>query len=431
MNIAVIGTGYVGLVTSACFAKLGHTVIGADNDPSKIQKLKNLQMPIYEPGLEEIIKENFAQGRISFTSSVSEAIKKSTIIFICVGTPPLEDGGADLSAVEKVARLVAEEMTEYKLVIDKSTVPVHTGEWVKKTIETYNKKKVEFDVASNPEFLREGTAIHDFLNPDRIVIGADSEKAKKLLLELYKDIEAVKVVTDMNTSELIKHASNSFLAMKISFANALSRICEKANADVNKIADGMGYDKRIGRAFLNAGPGFGGFCFPKDVSAFIHIADKLGYDFHLLKSVEKTNEEQKRFIIKKVEDALWVLNGKTLAVLGLAFKPNTDDIRFSPAMDIVSELLKKGVKINAYDPEAMENAKKVIENINYCNDAYGTMIDADALLILTDWEDFKNLELDKVKKLLKAPVFIDARNLYDPAAMKKAGFTYRSVGRPV
>lgn len=430
MNIAVVGTGYVGLVTSACFAKLGHTVIGADNDPSKIEKLNKLQMPIYEPGLEELIKESVKHGRITFTSNVPEAIKKSSIIFICVGTPPLPDGGADLSAVEKVARVVAEEMTEYKLVIDKSTVPVHTGEWVKKTIQTYNKHKVEFDVASNPEFLREGTAIHDFMNPDRIVIGVDSEKARTQLLELYKDIDAVKVVTDINTSELIKHASNSFLAMKISFANALSRICEKANADVTKIAEGMGYDKRIGRAFLNAGPGFGGFCFPKDVSAFIHIADKLGYDFHLLKSVEKTNEEQKQFIIKKVEEALWVLNGKTLAVLGLAFKPNTDDIRFSPAMDIVTELIKKGVKINAYDPEAMENAKKVLTEIKYSQDPYGTMAGADGLLILTDWEDFKNLDLEKIKKLLKAPVIVDARNLYDPKKMKEMGFAYKSVGRP-
>ena len=430
MNIAVVGTGYVGLVTSACFAKLGHTVIGADNDPSKIEKLNKLQMPIYEPGLEELVKENVKHGRITFTSSVAEAIKKSTVIFICVGTPPLADGGADLSAVEKVARLVAEEMTDYKLVIDKSTVPVHTGEWVKKTIQTYNKHKVEFDVASNPEFLREGTAIHDFMNPDRIVIGADSEKAKSLLLELYKDIDAVKVVTDINTSELIKHASNSFLAMKISFANALSRICEKANADVTKIAEGMGYDKRIGRAFLNAGPGFGGFCFPKDVSAFIHIADKLGYDFHLLKSVEKTNDEQKEFIIKKVEEALWVLNGKNLAVLGLAFKPNTDDIRFSPAMDIVTALLKKGVKVTAYDPEAMENAKRVLKDIKYTNDPYETMSGADALLILTDWEDFKNLDLAKVKSLLKAPIIVDARNLYDPKKMKESGFTYKSVGRP-
>ncbi len=430
MNIAVIGTGYVGLVTSACFAKLGHTVIGADNDPSKIEKLIKLQMPIYEPGLEELVRDNVKHGRITFTSNVSEAIRKSTIIFICVGTPPLPDGGADLSAVEKVARLTAEEMTAYKLVIDKSTVPVHTGEWVKKTIQTYNKHRVEFDVASNPEFLREGTAIYDFMNPDRIVIGIASEKAKTLLLELYKDINAVKVVTDINTSELIKHASNSFLAMKISFANALSRICEKAGADVTKIAEGMGYDKRIGGAFLNAGPGFGGFCFPKDVSAFIHIADKLGYDFHLLKSVEKTNEEQKEFIMKKVEAALWVLNGKTLAVLGLAFKPNTDDIRFSPAMDIVTGLLKKGVKINAYDPEAMVNAKKILKDVKYFQDPYQTMTGADALLILTDWEDFKNLDLEKVKKLLKAPIFIDARNLYDPKKMKQNGIEYRSVGRP-
>ncbi len=431
MKIAVLGVGYVGLVTSACFAKLGHTVIGADNDEAKIKKLCSGHIPIYEPGLEEVVKEGEKHGRLSFTSNAKEAIKKSDVIFICVGTPPLPDGSADLSAVEKVARWTAEVMTSYKLIIEKSTVPVRTGEWVKRTISKNNKKRVGFDVASNPEFLREGTAIHDFLNPDRIVIGVDSIKAEKIMLELYKDIDAPKLVTNINTAELIKHASNSFLSMKISFINAISRICEKAGADVSKIAEGMGYDKRIARAFLNAGPGFGGFCFPKDVSAFIHIAEQLGYDFHLLKSVENVNEEQKVFVVEKVRTALGHLKGKNIGVLGLAFKPNTDDTRFSPAVDIVKMLLKQGARIKAYDPEGMENAKKSLKGLKTGSDEYDTAKLADALLILTEWEEFKNLDLSRIRKLLKKPIIVDARNLYEPVKMKKAGFKYYSIGRPL
>jgi len=429
MKISVIGVGYVGLVTSACFAKLGHNVIGADNDEEKIKKLQSLVIPIYEPGLEELVKEGCKNNRLSFTSDIKEAVRNSEIIFICVGTPPMENGEADLSAVEKVARIIAEEMSSYKLVVEKSTVPVHTGERIKKTIKLYNKKNVEFDVASNPEFLREGTAIQDFLNPDRIVIGVDSERSKNILLELYKDIDSPKIVTDINTAELIKHASNSFLAMKISFINAISNICEKAGADVTKIAEGMGYDKRIGRAFLNAGPGYGGFCFPKDLSAFIHIAEKLGYDFHLLKSVERINEEQKKVIVRKIEESLWVLKDKRIGVLGLSFKPNTDDIRFSPAIDIVRELINKGAKICAYDPKALENARKVLKDIIPANDIYEVAKGSDALLLLTDWEEFKKLDLLKIKSLLKTPVFIDARNLYEPVKMKELGFIYKGVGR--
>ncbi len=429
MKIAVIGVGYVGLVTSACFAKLGHTVIGADNDKKKIKKLNAGGIPIFEPGLEEIVADGRKHGRLTFTANAKEAIRKSDVVFICVGTPPRADGSADLSAVEKVAKWAAEVMTSYKLIIEKSTVPVKTGEWVKRTIRKNIKKNVSFDVASNPEFLREGTAIHDFLNPDRIVFGVDSEKAKKVLLELYKDIDAPKLVTNINTAELIKHASNSFLSMKISFINAISRICEKAGADVTKIAEGMGYDKRIARAFLNAGPGFGGFCFPKDVSAFIHIADQLGYDFHLLKSVEKVNEEQKQFVVEKVKVALGSVRGKRIGVLGLAFKPNTDDTRFSPAVEIVEMLLKQGAEIKAYDPEGMENARKSVKGLKTGSDEYDTVKSADALLILTDWEEFRNLDLARIKKLLKKPVIVDARNLYEPLKMKKEGFKYYSIGR--
>lgn len=428
MKISVFGVGYVGLVTSACFARMGHDVIGVDNDEEKVKKLQNSIIPIYEPGLEELIKEGVKQKKLRFTSDMKDGVKNSDVIFICVGTPPNDDGSADLSAVEKVARFIAEEMESYKLIIGKSTVPVHTGEWIKKTVKMYDKKKIEFDVASNPEFLREGNAIRDFLNPDRIVIGTETEKAKKLLLELYKDINAPKIVTDINTSELIKHASNSFLAMKISFINAISNICEKAGADVTKIADGMGFDKRIGRAFLNTGPGYGGFCFPKDVAAFIHIADELGYDFHLLKSVEKVNKDQKLFVVKKIEEALWVVKGKRIGVLGLAFKPNTDDVRFSPAIDIVKELIKKGAVICAYDPQGMENAKKLIKFIP-AKDPYEAAKNSDALVILTDWEEFKNLDLNWIRQTLKAPVIIDARNLYDPVKMKGLGFTYKSIGR--
>ncbi|MFH1824981.1 MAG: UDP-glucose/GDP-mannose dehydrogenase family protein [Candidatus Firestonebacteria bacterium] len=437
MKISVIGVGYVGLVTSACLAKLGHKVIGADNDEDKIEKLKNSIIPIYEPGLEELIKAGKKNGKLSFTSDIKEAVRNSEIIFICVGTPPRKNGEADLSAVKRVARIVAEEMTSYKLIVGKSTVPVNTGAWIKKTIKLYNKKNIEFDVASNPEFLRGGSAVYDFLNPERIIIGVDSERAKDILMELYKDIQTTKVITNINTAEIIKYASNSFLAMKISFINSLSHICERAGADVARVAEGMGYDKRIG-GVLNAGPGYGGYCLPKDTSAFIHMAKKLGYDFHLLKSVEKVNEEQKQFVVKKIVEALekagkgkktCVLQGKQIGILGLSYKPNTDDIRFSSAIDIIRKLLSKGATIKGYDPKALTNAKKKIKKIIPCRNPYEVADKSDALVILTDWEEFKKLDLLKIKKLLKTLIFIDARNLYDPVKMKKLGFIYKGVGR--
>ncbi|MEI7904784.1 MAG: UDP-glucose/GDP-mannose dehydrogenase family protein [Candidatus Firestonebacteria bacterium] len=429
MKIAVVGVGYVGLVASACFAKLRHEVIGVDSDESKIKKLSRNIMPIYEPGLEELVKDGKKHGRLRFTADLSEAVKRSDVIFICVNTPPKRNGGADLSSIERVCAAVAGAMTSYKLIVGKSTVPVKTGEWVRKTIKKFCKPGIEFDVASNPEFLREGTAIQDFLKPDRIVIGVDSEKAKKILLELYKDLEVPKVITDVNTSEMIKHAANSFLAMKISYINALANICEKAGADVNRIAEGMGYDKRIMRSFLNAGPGYGGFCFPKDVLAFIHIAGELGYDFHLLKSVDKINREQKRHVFDIVKKQLKGLKGKKLGVLGIAFKPNTDDIRFSPAVEIIEMFKKAGASVSAFDPEAMENAKETLKGVKLCRDKYSVCKGADALVILTDWEEFKAIDLKRVEKLLKHPVIIDARNLFDPEKMKARGFIYKSIGR--
>ena len=429
MKIAVIGVGYVGLVTANCLAKLGNNVTGIDSDTRKINMLKKGISPIYEPGLDELLQENIKKKKISFTGSIAEGIKNAEIIFICVGTPPKPNGDADLSSVENSSREIAENMREYKLIVGKSTVPVNTGEWIKRTVKLYNKKNVSFDVASNPEFLREGTAIDDFLNPDRIVIGVESEKAKELLLELYRQIKAPKLVTNIQTAELIKHASNSFLAMKISYINALSKICEKTGADIIKIAEGMGYDKRIGKSFLNAGPGYGGFCLPKDVNAFIYIAEKFGYDFELLKSVEKINDEQKKSIVKKIEEAVWILKDKTIGVLGLSFKPNTDDIRFSPAMEIVEELIKHGAKVKVYDPVSMEKAKQELPELICCKDPYEVCKNSNALAVLTDWDEFKKLDLGKIKKLLKTPIFIDARNLYNPEELNELGFIYKGVGR--
>lgn len=429
MRIAVIGVGYVGLVTANCIAKLGNFVVGIDSDVEKIKKLKKGIITIFEPGLNELLKENIKNKKISFTNSIAHGIKDTDIVFICVGTPPKQNGDADLSSVENCSREISENMEEYKLIVGKSTVPVNTGEWIKRTVKLYNKKNIEFDVASNPEFLREGAAISDFLCPDRIVIGVETEKAKQILLALYKKINVPKLVTNIQTAELIKHASNSFLAMKISYINALANICEKTGADIVKIAEGMGYDKRIGRAFLNAGPGYGGFCFPKDVSAFIYIAEKFGYDFELLKSVEKINEEQKKSIVKKIEEAVWILKGKTIGILGLSFKPNTDDIRFSPAIEIVSELINHGAKIKAYDPVSMDKAKKELPELICCKDIYEVCKNSNALAILTDWDEFKRLNLIKIKKLLKTPIFIDARNLYDKEDLNKLGFIYKGVGR--
>ena len=429
MNICVVGTGYVGLVTGSCLADLGNKVICIDIDKDKINKLKKGIIPIYEPGLEELVRNNQKKKRLEFSTSLKEGVRKSTIIFIAVGTPPKENGEADLTYVENVARQIAQCMTSYKLIIEKSTVPVETGEWVRHTVGVNNKHKVDFDVASNPEFLREGQATTDFMHPDRIVIGVESKRAKELLMELYKPLSAPILVTDIKSAEIIKHASNSFLATKISFINAISNICEKAGADVKKVSEGMGLDKRIGKNFLDAGIGFGGFCFPKDLAAFIKIAENLGYDFGLLKEVEKINESQKKLLIKKIEDNLWLVKGKTIGILGLAFKPNTDDIRFAPSLDIIQALLDEGAQIKVFDPQAMNKAKKVLRNVKFCGSPYEVARGADCLVIVTEWNEFKELDFKRVKKLLRQPLLIDGRNIYDPAAMKKLGFKYVCIGR--
>jgi UDPglucose 6-dehydrogenase len=429
MNVCIIGTGYVGLVTGATLAELGNRVICVDNNEEKIAILNRGEIPIYEPGLVEIIASAREAGRISFSTSIAEGMKDAAIIFIAVSTPPREDGSADLSAVAAVAREVAENLNGYKVVVDKSTVPVKTGEKVAETIERYSPEGSEFDVVSNPEFLREGSAIQDTFHPDRIVIGTDSRRAADLLVELYKPLNAPVIITDINSAELIKHAANSFLATKISFANALSRICEAAGANVEEVTRGVGLDKRVGEQFLNAGVGYGGSCFPKDVSAFIAISEELGYDFRLLKEVERINEDQSEYFFRKIKETLWILEDKTIAILGLAFKPNTDDMRNAPSVRIIRRLLAEGARVRAYDPKSMERAREELPDIEYCQDPYQTAEGAEALVILTEWNEFKEMDLDRMKKLLRQPIIIDGRNIYDPARMAEAGFTYKSVGR--
>lgn len=429
MNIAIVGAGYVGLVTGACFAELGHKVICVDNDAAKIRQLKKLQIPIYEPGLEELIKKNYKHKRISFTTDIASAVKKSLVIFIAVGTPPKENGEADLTGIEKVATSIARAMTDYRIIVEKSTVPVETGQWVKHTIEINKKKKVTFDVASNPEFLREGQAIGDFMHPDRIVLGVETKKAEQILRSLYGDIKGPLLVTDIKSAELIKHASNSFLALKISYINAVAKVCELSGADIELVAQGMGMDKRVGRAFLDAGIGFGGFCLPKDVDAFITISQKLGYNFHLLKEVKKINDFQKEDFVAKIERNLWNIKDKTIAVLGLAFKPDTDDMRFAPSIDIIQLLERHGARVRAYDPKATDKAKGILKGITYCRDAYEAARSSDCLIVLTEWNEFKNLDFKKIKKLLKQPLIIDGRNMFDGQKLEGLGFRYICVGR--
>ena len=429
MNISIIGSGYVGLVTGACFAELGNKVVCADNDAKKISLLKKGIVPIYEPGLEEMIKLNLKNNRLKFTSSIRAAVKASEVIFIAVGTPALENGEADLTGIENVACSIAENMDDYRLIVEKSTVPVETCSWVKKTIATYVKKGLKFDIVSNPEFLREGSAINDFTHPDRIILGVESIKAKQIMLSLYQPLNRPILVTNIKSAELIKHASNAFLATKISFINAIARICDKVGADVKEVAQGMGLDNRIGRYFLHAGIGYGGSCFPKDLDAFINITEKLGYDFQILKAVRDTNEEQKRFVLQKIKDELWVIKDKTVAILGLAFKPNTDDLRNSPSIDLVNSLIQEGARVRVYDPKAMGKAKEILKDVTFCDDLYQAAKSADCLVVATEWNEFKELDFMRLKKTLKRPLVIDARNIYEPKLLKEMGFTYRGVGR--
>ncbi len=429
MNLCVIGTGYVGLVTGSCFAHKGHKVVCVDKDAEKIRVLNDGGMPIYEPGLEDIVKACRKDKRLRFVTDIAEGMKDAEVIFVCVDTPPTASGTADLSAIENVARQIARHLTRYVVVVEKSTVPVKTGDKVHKTILRHAPKGITCDVVSNPEFLREGSAMKDALNPDRVVLGVTSPKAAEVMKKLYADVTCPVLVTDIASAELIKHASNSFLATKISFINAVAVVCEMSGADIQLVAQGMGLDPRIGSKFLSAGLGYGGSCFPKDVAAFEQIARELGFDFSLLGEVQKINQEMRQRFLRKVEEELWIVKGKTLAVWGLAFKPDTDDIREAPAIELIQRLLEKGASVQAHDPQAMKKAQKVLPGLTCCDSAEEAAKGADALLLCTEWPVFRDFPLAKLKKLLKHPVVLDGRNLYDPVAMRAAGFDYRSVGR--
>jgi len=432
MKLSIIGTGYVGLVTGACFAEKGHHVICVDNDSAKVKVLRGGGIPIYEPGLEELVSSNVAAGRLRFSESTAEGVASSDVVFIAVPTPPQPDGSVDLSFIERVARDIASAMTSYKIVVDKSTVPVKTGENVTETIRRYCRAKVDFDVVSNPEFLREGFAVEDLMKPDRIVIGVGSQRPVAAMREIYAPFDAPIIVTDINSAELIKHAANSFLALKISYINAISAICEASGANVQEVANGIGMDTRIGRRFLDAGLGFGGSCFPKDLSAFIKIAEQLGYDFRLLKEVQRINAEQMDRFVKKIADTLWVLRDKKIGVLGLAFKQNTDDVRVSPAIELCQRLLKEGATLRVHDPKAMEKAKAVLppsDKVAYVDDMNAVAEGCDALVVATEWPQFKKLDLDGARRALTHPILFDGRNLFDVKEMESLGFIYKSVGR--
>jgi len=429
MKITIIGAGYVGLVSGVCFAHLGHQVLAVDKDKAKVAMLKEGKSPIYEPHLTERLLENAREGRISFSTSIAQGVKHGEIIFLAVDTPGKPNGEADLSAVEQVCREIAKNIKDYRVIVEKSTVPVKTGEWVAKTIKKYIQPGISFDVASNPEFLREGSAIHDFMHPDRVVLGTTSDRAAALLTKLYEPLNAPLLLCDINSAELIKHCANAFLAMKISFINSVAQICELSGADIKRVARGIGLDHRIGMEFLNAGVGYGGSCFPKDVAAFIKIAERLGYDYGLLKEVSKINQEQRKLFTLKLEKALGSLKNKKAGILGLTFKPHTDDLRGAPALDIIKILLKKGMHLVAYDPVGMEKTRQLIPELETSETPYQAARDADALLILTEWPEFYHLDLLEIKKLMKHPLIIDGRNLYEPGRMLALGFQYYGMGR--
>lgn len=431
MDLAIIGSGYVGLVTGACFADVGHNVICVDNDVQKIKLLQDGKVPIYEPGLEEVIHRNVSAHRLRFSSSIAEGVDKSQIVFIAVPTPQQPNGDVDLSFIEKVAREIAAVLSDYRVIVDKSTVPVKTGEKVAESIKRYNRHGARFDVVSNPEFLREGCAVSDLMHPDRIVIGAQSEHAIDLMKKVYEPFMAPILVTDINSAELIKHAANSFLALKISYINAISAICEASGADVEKVADGIGMDHRIGRDFLDAGIGYGGSCFPKDIAAFITISDRLGVPFELLKEVQRINQAQKERFLKAIRDTLWVLREKKIAVWGLTFKPDTDDVRLSVAIDLVADLLREGAHVAAYDPKGMAKAReiKAIAEAKLAISALEAVGGAEALIIATEWSEFANVDLAVVKEKMATPIVFDGRNLFDPETMGQLGFHYHSIGR--
>jgi UDPglucose 6-dehydrogenase len=433
MKIGVIGTGYVGLVTAVCLADLGHDVLGTDVVADKVDKASRGIPHIYEPGLEELLKANLKKGNLNFTRDLDKAIQSSDVLFVSVNTPQKEDGSADMAFVEGVSRRIAANLNDYKVVVEKSTVPVRTSMWIKKAITLHKKKDIDFDVASNPEFLREGSAVSDFLNPDRIVIGVETEKARDILVKIYEKFKDRILVTNIDTAEIIKHASNSFLALKISYINLIAELCEKTEADVSQVASGMGIDPRIGSEFLRAGLGYGGSCFPKDIRALTKIGEDLGVSMNLLREADKINLERIDSFIAKTKKALWVLKEKKIAVLGLAFKPETDDIREASSIKIIKRLLEEGSHLRLYDPRAMENMKKIFPEdhpqICYVKSVYEAAKEANALLIVTEWDEFKELDLKKIKAVMDNPIIIDGRNVYQPAQVRELGFEYYSIGR--
>jgi UDPglucose 6-dehydrogenase len=429
MNVAVLGVGYVGLVTGACLAKLGNRVICADVDEAKISCLEKGVMPIYEPGLEELVAAGVEEKNLAFSHDVKSAVRDSELVFICVGTPSDDDGAADLTYIRAAAKDLAASLNAYKLVINKSTVPVGSTRLVEQIIRENSSVLHEFDVISNPEFLREGSAIDDFMKPDRIVVGTASPKAIRLMTELYGPLSAPLLVTDPASAEMIKYASNAFLATKVSYINAIANVCEAVGADVKEVALGMGYDHRIGFEFLKAGPGWGGSCFPKDCRALVRIAKDSGYDFELLQGAINVNEDQQTLMIRKLQKLVGELKGKTIGALGLAFKPNTDDVRDSPAIIIIAKLIEAGAAVQAYDPVAMDNAKRLLSKLSTCSDPYAVASGSDALIVLTEWDEFKWLDFGKIKALLKNPVVVDTRNCLDPKLLRQMGFLYEGVGR--
>ncbi len=429
MNICVIGTGYVGLVTGVVFADLGNDVICVDNDKEKIKLLNKGIMPIYEPGLKEMVQSNVEDQRLIFTTDLSEGVRRSEIIFICVGTPSRDNGETDISYIKEAAKGIAKSLNGYKIIVNKSTVPVGTGDFVREIIDKDKEKDVDFDVVSNPEFLREGSAIQDTLAPERIVIGAPTNKVAMKLLELYATLGKPMLITDIYSAEMIKYASNAFLAMKISFINKIANICESTGANVSDVAKGIGYDSRIGGSFLNAGLGFGGSCFPKDTRSLVHTAKKFGHDFNLLKSVIEINDSRAGHFVNMMREKIGGLKEKTIGILGLSFKPNTDDMRDAKSIEIIKIMLSGGARIKAYDPVAMENARKIIPHIEYCESSYKAAYKADAIAIVTEWREFKLLNMERIKTVMNRPVIFDARNIYDPEKIRKIGFEYYSIGR--
>ncbi len=433
MQISVIGTGYVGLVTGACFAEFGVNVLCMDNDEKRIARLEKGEVPFYEPGLTELVTKGIGQGRLSFTTELTRAVDHGEVIFIAVGTPPRKDGSADLSFVEEVGRGIARKMASYKVIVTKSTVPVGTGSLLRNVITSTREKKIVFDIVSNPEFLREGSAIEDFMRPNRVVIGSDSERAVALMKDLYRPlylIETPFVVTDVATAEMIKYASNAFLATKISFINEIATLCERVGADVQTVAKGMGLDKRIGSKFLHAGPGFGGSCFPKDLAALVQMGEQAGSPMQIAGAAAAVNAQQCGRMVRKIKDALGGLRGATVGLLGLSFKPNTDDLREAPALSIARELLDEGAVVRAYDPAALAEASRTLPGIVPCRNAYDTAQGADALVLVTEWNEFRNLDFTKLKSLMRRTILIDLRNVYESGRVTQFGFRHVSVGRP-